>query len=47
MLVVMTEFQAMLFKKFLDVVCVDSTHKTNQYGYKLATFLVINEYKNG
>ena len=47
MLVVMTEFQATLFKKFSDVVCVDSTHNTNQYGYKLATFLVVDEYKNG
>jgi len=33
MLVVMTEFQAKLFKKFSDVVCVNSTHNTNQYGY--------------
>jgi len=32
---------------FPDLVCVHSTHKTNEYGYKLVAFLVVDEYKNG
>ena len=27
--------------------CVDSTHKTNEYGYKLITLLVIDEFRKG
>ena len=46
-LVVMTEFQSTLFKDFSSLACVDSTHKTNQYGYKLVTLLVVDEFRKG
>ena len=47
LLAIMTEFQAVLFKKFSSLLCVDSTHKTNEYGYKLITVLVVDEFHNG
>ena len=37
LLVLMTQFQADMFVKFCTLACVDSTHKTNEYGYKLIT----------
>ena len=33
LLVLMTPFQADLFEEFGALGCVDSTHKTNEYGY--------------
>ena len=45
LLVLMTQFQADLFEKFSTLACVDST--TNEYGYKLMTILVIDEYRKG
>lgn len=48
LLVVMTKFQAQMFEKFsCKIVCVDSTHKTNPYGFKLVTVVVPDEFKNG
>ena len=48
LLVIMTEFQANMFKKHSGkIVCVDSTHKTNPYGFKLVTIVVPDEFKNG
>ena len=47
LLATMTEFQAALFTKFSDLLCVDSTHKANEYGYKLITTLVVDEFHNG
>ena len=48
LLVIMTEFQCDMFKKHSEkVVCVDSTHKTNPYGFKLVTIVVPDEFKNG
>ena len=47
LLILMTEFQAMLFKKFSTLTCVDSTHKTNEYGYKLISMVVADEFHNG
>ena len=47
LLVLMTEFQATLFKKFSMLTCVDSTHKTNEYGYKLVSMVVADEFHNG
>lgn len=47
LLVLMTEFQATLFQKFSTLVCVDSTHKTNEYGYKLISIVVADEFRNG
>ena len=44
----MTEFQAQLFEEFgSKVVCVDSTHKTNEYKFKLITLLVVDECHKG
>ena len=48
LLVIMTKFQAEMFKKHSGrVVSVDSTHKTNPYGFKLVTIVVPDEFKNG
>jgi len=47
LLAMMTDFQATMFRKFPELVCVDSTHKTNECGYKLVTVLVADELKNG
>lgn len=47
LIVIMTDFQAKLFERFCTVGCVDSTHKTNEYGYKLITLLVIDEFRKG
>ena len=47
-LVLMTDFQARLFEEFGErLICLDSTHKTNQYKYKLVTLLVADEFRNG
>ena len=47
-LVLMTEFQASLFTTFSHkIVCLDSTHKTNQYRFKLLTLVVPDEFRNG
>lgn len=47
LVVLMTPFQADLFRSFCSLACVDSTHKTNEYGYKLITLVVADEYRNG
>ena len=47
LLILMTEFQVTLFKKFSTFACVDSTHKTNEYGYKLISMVVADEFHNG
>lgn len=48
LLVIMSSFQANLFNTFSDkIVCIDSTHKTNQYRFKLLTVIVPDEYHNG
>ena len=47
-LVVMTEFQAEVFEEFsAKIICVDSTHKTNQYKHKLVTLMVADECRKG
>ena len=48
LLVIMTEFQATMFETFSGkIACIDSTHKTNQYRFKLLTIIVPDEYHNG
>ena len=48
LLVIMTSFQASLFEAFSRrIICLDSTHKTNQYRFKLLTVVVPDEYRNG
>jgi len=46
-LAIMTPFQADIFKEFGMLCCVDSTHKTTQYGYKLITLVIADEFRNG
>ena len=47
-LVIMTPFQADLFSEFSKkIVCLDSTHRTNQYKHKLVTMVVSDEFHNG
>ena len=48
LLVVMTEFQSEMCCKFSHLMlCLDSTHNTNQYGFKLITLVVADEFRNG
>ena len=48
LLVIMTSFQASLFDNFSRrIVCLDSTHKTNQHRFKLLIAIVPDEYRNG
>ena len=48
MLVLMTNQQLTMYKKFANrIVCMDSTHNTNQYGFKLITLLVPDEFRRG
>ena len=48
LIVLMTGFQASLFEAFCGrITCLDSTHKTNQYRFKLLTVVVPDEYRNG
>ena len=45
---IMTQFQATMFEKHSQrVVGIDSTHKTNPYGFKLVTVVVPDKFKNG
>ena len=47
-LILTTEFQASLFTTFAHkIVCLDSTHKTNQYRFKLLTLVVPDKFRNG
>ena len=48
MLVIQTEHEKELFEKFSSgVVCVDSTHNTNQYNYKLITLMIRDNHGQG
>ena len=48
LLVIMTTFLSQMFMKHSGrIVCVDSTHNTNPYGFKLVTIVVPDEFKNG
>ena len=48
LLVVMTPYQSALLEKFgHKVLCMDSTHKTIAYKFKLITLLVVDEFHNG
>ena len=44
----MTVFQADLSTEFSGkILCLDSTHQTNQYKHKLVTMVVPEEFHNG
>ena len=48
MLVIMTNEQARIFSTFSDrILCMDSTHKTNEYRFKLITLMVPDEFRKG
>nr|XP_022334767.1 uncharacterized protein LOC111131491 [Crassostrea virginica] len=48
MLALMTKQQLDMFEKFAPVIlCMDSTHKTNIYSFKLITLLVLDEFRHG
>ena len=47
LIVLMTDLQADMFSQFSSMANVDSTHKTNEYGCKLITLLVIDEFRKG
>jgi hypothetical protein len=48
LLVLMTGFQAKIFEEFCSkITCVDSTHRTNEYRFKLISIVVPDEYCNG
>lgn len=48
MLAIMTKQQLDMYEKFAPMIlCMDSTHKTNIYSFKLITLLVIDEFRHG
>lgn len=48
LLVLQTQFQEDLYNKFAStIICIDSTHKTNAYDFKLISLLVPDEYREG
>ena len=48
LLAIQTKFQQELYKAFSStILCLDSTHGTNEYGFKLITLLVADDYHNG
>ena len=48
LLVLMTEFQTQMFNKYAGkILCLDTTHCTNQYGFHLLSLVVADEYQNG
>ena len=47
-LIIMTEFQSKLLEEYSDkIVCLDSTHNTNQYKHKLVTLMIADEFRKG
>ena len=43
-----TEFQKYCFEQYASkIVCVDATHGTNAYGFKLITVMVADEFGQG
>ena len=49
MIVVQTSLQSELMKTFVNdkVVCMDSTHGTNSYGFYLISIVVVDEFGEG
>ena len=43
----MTSFQVDVFRNFSMLSCIDSPHKTTQYGFKLITLVVPDKFRNG
>ena len=48
MLAIQTEFQKSCYRQHATkVLCVDATHGTNAYGFKLITVMVADEFGQG
>ncbi len=47
-LALQTEFQLQQYRKYAStVLCIDSTHGTNAYNFKLITVMVADEFGHG
>ena len=47
-LAIQTKFQQDMYQQYEPrVICINSTHKTNVYDFKLITLMVIDEYGEG
>lgn len=47
-LVIQTEFQQLLYRSHCSkILCIDATHKTNAYRFKLITCMVQDEFSQG
>ena len=47
-LVIQTQFQMEVYQKYAStILCIDSTHGTNQYRFKLVSVVVPDEYGKG
>ena len=47
-LAIQTQFQKDLFQAYAEtIICIDSTHSTNAYDFKLITLLVEDEFGEG
>ena len=47
-LALQTEFQQNMYQQYASsVICIDSTHKTNVYDFKLVTLMVVDQYGEG
>ena len=48
LLILQSEFQLKMYKKYCScVLCLDSTHGTNAYCFKLITLMVADDFGNG
>ena len=48
LLAIQTQFQREMFEKFgSEILCIDSTHPTNAYGFKLITCIVADHHGQG
>ena len=47
-LALQTNFQQDIYQQYASsVICIDSTHKTNVYNFKLVTLMVVDDYREG
>ena len=47
-LALQTNFQQDIYQQYASsVICIDSTHKTNVYDFKLVTLMVVDDYGEG
>ena len=47
-LAIQTEFQMRLYRRYSSkILCIDATHGTNAYWFKLITCIVVDEFSQG